>query len=145
MTATTSERPDLRAAAIAAIVLATVFLASWAAIHFGFYAGEQIVDTPVYEEYGEAMVDGKVPYRDFDVEYPPLALPVFLFPALGDRDYREQFEWLMAFCGCLMIAFTGARGPLDRARVPRAARGRAACRCCSARSCSRASTSGRRR
>ena len=34
----------------------------------------------MYEEYGEAMVDGKVPYRDFDVEYPPLALPVFLFP-----------------------------------------------------------------
>jgi Glycosyltransferase family 87 len=106
VTATTSERADLRTAAIAAIVLATVFLASWAAIHFGFYADEQIVDTPVYEEYGKAMVDGKVPYRDFDVEYPPLALPVFLIPALGDRDYREQFEWLMAFCGCLMIAFT---------------------------------------
>jgi hypothetical protein len=106
VTATTSERPDLRTAAIAAIALATLFLASWAAIHFGFYADEQIVDTPVYEEYGEAMVDGKVPYRDFDVEYPPLALPVFLIPALGDRDYREQFEWLMAFCGCLMIAFT---------------------------------------
>jgi uncharacterized membrane protein len=106
VTATTYERPDLRTAAIAAIALATLFLASWAAIHFGFYADEQIVDTPVYEEYGEAMVDGKVPYRDFDVEYPPLALPVFLIPALGDRDYREQFEWLMAFCGCLMIAFT---------------------------------------
>jgi Glycosyltransferase family 87 len=106
VTVTTSERPDLRTAAIAAIVLATVFLVSWAAIHFGFYAREQIVDTPVYEAYGEAMVDGKVPYRDFDVEYPPLALPVFLIPALGDRDYREQFEWLMALCGCVMIAFT---------------------------------------
>jgi hypothetical protein len=106
VTGTTSERPDLSRAAVAAIALATVFLASWAAIHFGFYAREQIVDTPVYEEYGEAMVDGRVPYRDFDVEYPPLALPVFLIPALGDRDYREQFEWLMAFCGCLMIAFT---------------------------------------
>ena len=106
MTATTSERPDLATAVIAAIALATVFLASWAAIHFGFYADEQIVDTPVYEKYGEAMADGEVPYRDFDVEYPPLALPVFLIPALGDRDYREQFEWLMAFCGCLMIAFT---------------------------------------
>ena len=106
MTATTYARPDLRAAAVAAIALATVFLSAWAAIHFGFYSREQIVDIPVYEQYGEAMVDGEVPYRDFDVEYPPLALPVFAIPALGDRSYREQFEWLMAFCGCLMIGFT---------------------------------------
>ena len=106
MTATTYARPDLRSGTVAAIALATVFLGAWAAIHFGFYAREQIVDIPVYEQYGEAMVDGEVPYRDFDVEYPPLALPVFAIPALGDRGYREQFEWLMAFCGCLMIAFS---------------------------------------
>jgi hypothetical protein len=111
VTATTYARSDLSAAAVAAILLATVFLGAWAAIHFGFYAREQIVDIPVYEQYGEAMVDGQLPYRDFDVEYPPLALPVFAIPALGDRGYREQFEWLMAFCGCLMIAFSvlGAR------------------------------------
>jgi glycosyl transferase family 87 len=106
VTATTYARPDLRSGTVAAIALATVFLGAWAAIHFGFYAREQIVDIPVYEQYGEAMVDGEVPYRDFDVEYPPLALPVFAIPALGDRGYREQFEWLMAFCGCLMIAFS---------------------------------------
>jgi Glycosyltransferase family 87 len=106
VTATTYARPDLRSAAVAAIALATVFLGSWAVIHFGFYAREQIVDIPIYEQYGDAMVDGQVPYRDFEVEYPPLALPVFLIPALGERDYREQFEWLMAFCGCLMIAFS---------------------------------------
>jgi uncharacterized membrane protein len=111
VTATTRERPDLEATAVAAIALATIFLAAWAAIHFGFYAREQIVDIPVYEKYGEAMLAGEVPYRDFEVEYPPLALPVFALPAVGERGFRQQFEWLMAFCGCLMIAFSvlGAR------------------------------------
>jgi uncharacterized membrane protein len=106
VTATTHERPNLQSTAVAAVALATIFLAAWAAIHFGFYAREQIVDIPVYEAYGEAMVAGKVPYRDFEIEYPPLALPVFALPAVGDGGFRRQFEWLMAFCGCLMIAFS---------------------------------------
>jgi uncharacterized membrane protein len=115
VTATKRERSDLQSAAVAAVVLATIFLGAWAAIHFGFYTREQIVDIPVYEEYGEAMAAGDVPYRDFEVEYPPLALPVFALPAVGDRDFRRQFEWLMAFCGCLMIAFSVlAARPLAR-------------------------------
>jgi hypothetical protein len=44
-----------------------------------------------------------VPYRDFAVEYPPAALPVFLFPALGDGDYRSRFEGLMAGLGVLLV------------------------------------------
>jgi hypothetical protein len=88
-----------------------VFLASWALLHEGFYARDQIVDTPVYERYGEAMTDGRVPYRDFAVEYPPAALPVFLIPALGDESsdqYRRRFEGLMASLGVacvLLVAF----------------------------------------
>jgi hypothetical protein len=106
VTATSRERPDLWSTAVAAIVLATIFLGAWATIHFGFFARDQIVDIPVYETYGEAIVSGDVPYRDFEVEYPPLALPVFAIPAIGERSYRRQFEWLVAFCGCVMIAFT---------------------------------------
>jgi uncharacterized membrane protein len=111
VTATTRERPNLESTAVAAVALATIFLAAWAGIHFGFYAQEQIVDIPVYEAYGEAMVAGEVPYRDFEVEYPPLALPMFALPAVGEGGFRRQFEWLMAFCGCLLIAFAvlGAR------------------------------------
>jgi Glycosyltransferase family 87 len=94
-------RPELAAAAAAGL-----FLAAWGALHVGFYEREQIVDTPVYESYGRAMVDERqVPYRDFDVEYPPLALPVFVVPALGDRDYRSSFETLMAVCGCFLVLF----------------------------------------
>jgi hypothetical protein len=105
VTATTRDPPDLAATAFAAVVLAAVFLGAWAAIHFGFYAREQIVDIPVYESYGEAMLDRSVPYHDFAVEYPPLALPVFALPALGSGDFRERFEWLMALSGCVMLAF----------------------------------------
>src|SRR5205807_8726327 len=68
----------------------------------------QIVDTPVYQGYGDAMADGPVPYLDFTVEYPPAALPVFVLPAIGDRHdpriYRRNFERLMVLCGLLAIA-----------------------------------------
>jgi uncharacterized membrane protein len=99
---------DRRAAAASALVALAVFGFAWALLHRGFYTHDQIVDTPVYQRYGDAMLDGQVPYRDFRVEYPPAALPVFLLPAIGDhRDelsYRRSFERLMAICGLLAVA-----------------------------------------
>jgi hypothetical protein len=88
-----------------------LFLVSWGLLHEGFYARDQIVDTPVYERYGEAMTDGRVPYRDFPVEYPPAALPVFLLPALGEGDsdaYRRRFEGLMAGLGVACVVLVAA-------------------------------------
>jgi hypothetical protein len=84
-----------------------LFLSAWALLHVGFYERDQIVDTPIYERYGELMREGQVPYRDFRVEYPPAALPVFLLPALPGGDYRRWFETLMAFCGCGTIVGVG--------------------------------------
>jgi hypothetical protein len=86
-----------------------VFAGSWALLHQGFYRHDQIVDTPVYQRYGELMVDGKTPYSDFGVEYPPGALIAFVLPSIGahDRsaqDYRRRFELLMLLCGCAAIA-----------------------------------------
>jgi hypothetical protein len=84
-----------------------LFLASWWVLHHGFYTRDQIVDLPVYEKYGEWMTQGDVPYRDFTVEYPPAALPVFLLPALGDGDsdtFRRRFEGLMAAFGAAAVA-----------------------------------------
>jgi Glycosyltransferase family 87 len=97
-------RPSSAAAAVA------LFLVSWALLHEGFYERDQIVDTPIYERYGEAMVDGQVPYRDFPVEYPPAALPIFLLPALGDGDYRSGFEGLMAALGVALVLLVVAAG-----------------------------------
>ena len=61
--------------------------ASWGALHLPPFDRYQIIDTPVYQEYGEAMAAGEVPYRDFDLEYPPGALPVFWLPTLGPAEH----------------------------------------------------------
>jgi uncharacterized membrane protein len=92
----------------AALAAAIVFLVAWALLHRGFYAEEQIVDIPVYETYGNAMEGGKLPYRDFRLEYPPGALPVFALPALlterGDQAaFQQAFEGLMVICGVAVI------------------------------------------
>jgi hypothetical protein len=52
------------------------------------------------------MLRGEVPYRDFEVEYPPGALPVFAFPSLTTADeYRSWFEALMWACAVATVAF----------------------------------------
>ena len=97
------------AAAFAAIAL---FVGSWTVLHVGFYKHKQLIDTPVYQRYGNAIADGKVPYRDFALEYPPGALPVFALPGLAKpgRDqqvstgFRRSFETIMWLCGAAALA-----------------------------------------
>ncbi len=96
-------------AALWAAVAASVFLFSFGALHYGFYTRDVLADTPIYAKYGRAMLHGHVPYRDFSVEYPPGALPVFVVPAAvtrgGDLDsYVVAFESLMALCGAALAA-----------------------------------------
>jgi glycosyl transferase family 87 len=87
------------------IVLVTI---SWALLHTSFWSGTQIIDTPVYERYGEAVLDGRVPYRDFDLEYPPAALPAFVLPALAQEDdYDSAFELLMWACAVAAVVALG--------------------------------------
>ena len=102
-----SPQAESTAAVLAAAVSVLVFLGAWALLHRGFYTHDPIVDTPVYWNYGRAMDEGKVPYRDFALEYPPGALPVFALPARGADDFDEfrvRFEGLMAACGTMMLA-----------------------------------------
>ena len=90
---------DARRLAYAAAVL---FLASLTVLHWGFYQHNLILDTVEYHRYGNSMLDGHVPYRDFGVEYPPGALPVFAAPAIGHEGfslYNREFQILMALCG----------------------------------------------
>ena len=99
-----------------AVALGVVLLTiSWALLHTGFWSGTQIIDTPVYQRYGEAMLDGRVPYRDFDLEYPPAALPAFVLPALAQQDdYASAFELLMWACAVGAVLALGlALGAVD--------------------------------
>jgi uncharacterized membrane protein len=103
---------------------AALFLGSWTLLHQLWYrsAGE-IVDTPGYETYGDAIVGGEVPYRDFAVEYPPGALLPMLAPEInasrGDfGEYGHTFEKWMAGAGVLMVLLAAlALAALDPAPV----------------------------
>jgi uncharacterized membrane protein len=111
-----------------AAAAAALFVLAWAVLHVGFYAKDEIVDTPLYQDYGNAITAGRVPYRDFDIEYPPAALPAFVIPALaanGPTDgngYRRVFEVLMVACGlAALMATTLSLGALGARRLGAAA------------------------
>src|SRR5205085_5608970 len=67
--------------------------------------------TPVYQRYGDAIARGNVPYRDFALEYPPGALPMFALPGLAEpgngqdvtTGFRHVFETLLWLCGAAAL------------------------------------------
>ena len=94
----------------AAVVLVALgaFLGSWGLLHVGFYERDQVRDTPLYQEYGDRIANGDVPYRDVRIEYPPGALPTFVVPSLlaeeGDEhEFRRVFETLMWISGAVCL------------------------------------------
>jgi hypothetical protein len=124
-----SPQADWGRAAAAALAAAAVFAVAWTVVHFGFYADNRIVDTPVYQRYGDAMVGGHVPYQDFTVEYPPAALPTFALPSLivsrgaSKSSYDRAFGFLMAICGAAAVALVAVTLVRDRAGPRRLALG----------------------
>lgn len=54
-----------------------------------------LTDLPVYESASGRIVDGQVPYRDFDFEYPPLAAGLVTLARLMPFSYRASFSFLM--------------------------------------------------
>ena len=98
-------------AAVATAVALAAFFGSWILLHHGFYTREQVVDTPVYKRYGDAIAEGRIPYRDFRPEYPPAALPAFALPSVVQEQrsefdrYRRIFEASMALCGAVALLF----------------------------------------
>lgn len=120
---------DSGRAVLAALAASAVFAAAWAVVHYGFYAYNHIIDTPVYQRYGDGIVAGHVPYRDFTVEYPPAALPAFAMPSLivsrgaSRGSYDRVFGFLMAVCGAAAVALVAGTLVRDRAGTARLAAG----------------------
>ena len=86
---------------IRAVLLSIVAVAAvWGVLHIGWYSHRQIVDYGIYQRYGDKVVDEHaVPYRDFDLEYPPGALPMFVLPSLAPHSqYQHVFQLLGALC-----------------------------------------------
>jgi uncharacterized membrane protein len=109
----------------AAFVAVAVFIGTWGLLHVGFYRHKQVLDTPIYQQYGNAIARGQVPYRDFALEYPPGALPMFAIPGLAKPGhgqdvtpgFRHLFESLMWLCGA--IALLAMAATLDALRARR--------------------------
>jgi hypothetical protein len=87
--------------AAAAIVAALLFVLACSVTSGGLFSHSRPGDVTVYAKYGRALVDhGRIPYRDFYVEYPPGAIPVFALPAvIWDAHYVLVFKLLMTACG----------------------------------------------
>jgi hypothetical protein len=90
---------------LAASVLVGLFgILSW---HVPAFYGEQGLervrhDPLVYEGYCREIVRGRVPYRDFRVEYPPLAIPVWLPPYLLSGWLGTSFARMLAIAMSLV-------------------------------------------
>jgi Glycosyltransferase family 87 len=70
----------------------------------GLFRGREYRDVGLYGEYARGLLDGRIPYRDVFVEYPPGAFAVFTPPALLPEDaYRHGFKVLMAVLGLAAI------------------------------------------
>jgi hypothetical protein len=100
--------PLLGRAALVSMGGALLLFASFALVNVGFLSRGISADTPVYQRYGDKVLDGRVPYRDFALEYPPGALPVFVAPAVRahhepERSYRYWFETLMLVCAFWLL------------------------------------------
>ena len=65
----------------------------------GLFRAARFRDVHLYEGFATSVFDGRVPYRDFFMEYPPGALAVFLPPAAAGDHYNAAFKALMALCG----------------------------------------------
>jgi hypothetical protein len=81
----------------------------------GLFRGAKFRDLHLYREYGDALLDGRLPYRDVFVEYPPGATPLFAAPSLAPGAwYDPLFKVLMTLCAVgtiyLVVLLLARRG-----------------------------------
>jgi uncharacterized membrane protein len=76
-----------------------VFVLACLLVPQGLLVGAHYSDVHVYSTYAHAMTHGKVPYRDFFDEYPPLAQPILLAAV-----NVTLFKLVLAACGIGIVA-----------------------------------------
>ena len=105
-------------AAIAGLAVSPVFFMPSVATArrvFGGSNGEKALfeDVRAYHEYASRTLNGEIPYRGFDVEYPIGALPLFLLPRLfasGDIAYRWAFAFEILLFDAALVWLVAKRG-----------------------------------
>ena len=162
-------------AIVAGALVVAAFLVSFGVLHYGLFTKNLLLDTPLYEKYGDAIVHGgRFRTATSGSSIRPAHCPSFAAPSLiaprGDFTlYARLFEGLMLLCGAVasaLVAFVLARqgastAPARGRHAPRRARpararpgravavrpvaGRADDRARSPRSCANRRTTGLRR
>jgi glycosyl transferase family 87 len=119
-------RPPGRRVALAAAGAAVLVLIGAFALEVASRTDADVSrsDVGVYQGYGSRIVGGEVPYRDFALEYPPGALPMFVLPSDGvltggstdgavwaplnqaARHYQRGFESLVLVLAILLVCLT---------------------------------------
>lgn len=106
-----SSRRDAVFAAVGGVVL---FLVCSLVAPGGLLASAPYGDVHLYALYAHNMSQGRLPYRNFFDEYPPLAQPLFYVVRLLPGTYAPAFKWTMAVFGAtalvLMIAALASAG-----------------------------------
>ena len=82
--------------AVAVTVAACV--AVWALTRWVIFNYFQLGDTRVYEHASRMIDAGALPFRDFDIEYPPLATGLFWLVGRIPGDYQLAFSMTMLAC-----------------------------------------------
>jgi hypothetical protein len=105
-------------------VVALAVLVWLAPLQFGVYTDGALTDLPVYREVADRLAAGAVPYRDFALEYPPLAAVVFWLAGVLPFSYAAAFSALMlaALVATALAVLATARA-LDTTPLRRAAAG----------------------
>lgn len=74
----------------------------------GLFRERRFRDVGLYGDYAQALLDGRIPYRDFFVEYPPGGFLAFLPPALLPEGwYLHAFKASMALVGIATLVVAG--------------------------------------
>ena len=84
-------------------------------IIIGLFAFEAFADwhddsMKIYYHYSNRFIEGSIPYRDYDAEYPPLAILAFGFPhflAIGQKLTLEEYSYRYLFVNvgyCFLIS-----------------------------------------
>jgi hypothetical protein len=90
----------------AALLGSVLFVVACALPWIGLFRGH--LGTSVFQSYGDAVLHGRVPYRDFSLEYPPGSLPAFFVPSFGPAaDYDSWFMAFEAACGLVTVGLVG--------------------------------------
>jgi Glycosyltransferase family 87 len=90
------------------VIVAPVYLLAATVPQGGLLRGREYRDVGLYGEYAHGLLEGRLPYRDVFVEYPPGAFVVLTPPALlPDEAYRHAFKALMALVGLATLVVAG--------------------------------------